>query len=256
MFPDQQNTYPGRKFIQALQVGLVIAIGAFSFMALTRPHEPEPDFTPMPTVAQVISTSVPDYTAAPVSTAYDLYEKGRAQDDMGNFDQAIDLYTQALELDSTMADAWLSRAVAYAESGTNARLSNSDFWHYVQNTETERLERDITLDQSLKLEMTQGRVYKLSVEVKSGDVLTISAKSVQNGEPGDTNVVDPLVLLFNPEDVLAQADDDTLRRDGSLINMNSRIEDYEVTEDGTYTILITHAGGGSVGTIDVKVSVR
>jgi hypothetical protein len=37
MFSDKQKNYPGRQFIQGLQVGLVIAIGAVGFVYLTRP---------------------------------------------------------------------------------------------------------------------------------------------------------------------------------------------------------------------------
>jgi hypothetical protein len=251
MFPDKQKTYPGRKFVQALQVGLVIAIGVFGVMSLV-PHTDSP--TPIPTsVPLVVPTlAVP---VVPDNGALDLYDEALAVHDQGDYAQAIDLYTQALELDPTIVNAWLGRGVAYEQSGTDVRLSRNDFWRYLQHLETERIERDIKANQPLALTMEEGRVFALSFEAKAGDVVNITANSLKEGEPEEPDVVDPLmVLLFDGAPM--QADDDTLRSDGTLINMNSHIDDYDVTRDGTYTILLSHAGGGSYGMVDVTLTVR
>jgi hypothetical protein len=262
MFPDENRTYPGRKFIQALQVCLVIAIAGFTLAALTRPQTTpdEDEFTPpVAVVVPTVDVYVPDVyvpTAAPASNAEALYEEAWVAQDEGNHAEAIDLYTQVLELDSTMANAWLGRAVAYAQLGDNDRLSRNDFWHYVQNMETERIERDITLNQSFELEMSEGRVYAITFKAKSGDQLDLAVSSVTSGEAGDVDVVDPLILLFDPNNTLLEADDDMLRTDGSVINMNSHISDYDVTRAGTYTLLVTHAGAGSYGSVRVSVNSR
>jgi tetratricopeptide (TPR) repeat protein len=252
MFPDENRTYPGRKFIQALQVCLVIAIGAFSLIALTRSPSPEP--APMPTPRPII---IEEATPAPSTSdrVEALYEQAWEAHDVKNYDEAIDLYTQVLELDSTIANAWLGRAVAYAQTGEGAR-SRNDFGRYVQNMETERLDREITADETLTLDMVEGRVYAVPITLKTGETLGVTAKSVEKGDAGDPEVVDPLVLVFDPMGNLVEADDDTLRANGSVINMDSQIKDYEVTRSGTYLLLITHAGGGSEGAMDVTANVR
>lgn len=261
MFPDNHKTYPGRKFIQVLQVTLVIAIGVFGIMGLTRPRAASPVATAEPPFIEAVPTNVPRLTEAvptdaPVNPALALYDQAAEAHDLYDYDEAIELYTQALELDPKMTNAWLGRAVAYEHTDADERLSDNDFWRYLSYRETERIEREIVINESLELEMTEGLVYALSFEVQSGDQLRVSAVSVENGEPGDEGVVDPLVLLFEPDGDLVQANDDTLRKDGTLINMNARIDDYRVMQDGTYTLLLSHAGGGSDGTIDVKVSLR
>lgn len=261
MFPDSENTYPGRKFIQALQVGLVAAIVVFSVMALSRPRSETPVETvvaptvaPFETAAPRPTTAAP--TALPDNSALRIYDRAAVEHDLKNYDEAIDLYTQALELDPTMTSGWLGRAVAYEQMGANARLSRNDFARYVQYMETDRVVRDITSGKSLELEMTEGLVYALSFDVQSGDKVEITADSTVNGEPGDEGVVDPLILLYDSEGTLVQANDDTLRSDGTLINMNSSIENYRGLHTGTYTLILTHAGGGSFGDIDLTVTVR
>ena len=261
MFPDNHKTYPGHKFIQVLQVTLVIAIGVFGIMGLTRPRSSSPAATAVPPISEAAPIDVPLLieaapTVGPDNLALTLYDQAAEAHDLDNYDQAIELYTQVLELDPRMTNAWLGRAVAYEHTDANERLSDNDFWRYLRSLETERIEREIVINESLELEMTEGRVYALSFEVQSGDQLRVAASSVENGEPGDEDVVDPLVLLFEPGGDLVQANDDTLRKDGSLINMNSRIDDYAVMQDGTYTLLLSHAGGGSAGMINMKVSVR
>lgn len=256
MFPDSENTYPGRKFIQALQVGLVAAIVVFSVMALSRPRSETPVETVVPPTIAIVATARPDNTAIPDNTALSLYDRAAMEHDLKNYDEAIDLYTQALELDPTMTSGWLGRAVAYEQMGANARLSRNDFARYVQYMETDRVVRDITSGKSLELEMTEGLVYALSFDVQSGDKVEITANSTVNGEPGDEGVVDPLILLYDSEGTLVQANDDTLRSDGTLINMNSSIENYRGLHTGTYTLILTHAGGGSFGDIDLTVTVR
>lgn len=258
---EEQKTYRGRKFVQLLQVVLVIAIGAFIFTSLTKPHSPAPVATTEPPVVQatlaptLAPIAVPT-TVAPADTALTLYARAHAEHERDNWNEAIDLYTQSLELDSTSANTWLSRAVAYAQAGTNETVSQNDFWRYLQLTETERIELKITPNESMELDMTEGRVYALSFEVQAGDVFDISANSSVSGDAGDTDVVDPLVLLFDPKDTLVDASDDRLRLNGSLVSMDSRINDYNATSKGTYTILLSHAGGGSEGKIDITVRIR
>jgi len=259
MFPDENRTYPGRKFIQAIQVCLVIAIAAFTLVALTRPRTTpdEDEFTPpVAVVVPTVDVYVPVPTVAPANSVDALYERAWVAHDEDNYAEAIDLYTQVLELDSTLANAWLGRAVAYAQLGDNDRLSRNDFWRYVQNMETEQINREITLNDSFEVPMVEGRIYAITFKAKSGDQLDIQARSVTSGEAGDTDVVDPLILLFDPNSTLLDTDDDMLRADGSVINMNSHISDYDVTRAGTYTLIVTHAGGGSEGSIRVSVNSR
>lgn len=246
----KRRTYPGRKFVQALQVGLVIAIGVVSLSILTQSHKP----TAEAVVVEAAATNAPVVTIS--NRAETLYEQALETHDESRYADAIELYTEAIELDPSMANAWLGRAVAYAQMGGHERASRNDFWHYVQSMEIERIEQSITVNNTVRVDMSEGTVFAFTFQAQSGNVLDIAAKSAVNGQAGESGVVDPLIILLDAEGNPLKASDDILRADGSLISMNSQIEDYRVQQDSSYTLLITHAGGGSYGSADVRVSVR
>jgi tetratricopeptide (TPR) repeat protein len=172
---------------------------------------------------------------------------------VNNYDEAIDLYTQVLELDPTLSSVWLSRAVSRELIDGESENSRQDFWQYLQLVQTETIERDIVVNEPLELKMVEGRVYALSFEAQSGDTLDVTAKNVRR-QGGPTVIFDSLVLLMLDETVL-RANDDTLASDGNL-SLDSYIDHYKVLRDGTYTILLGHAGRGSYGKVEVTVSVR
>ena len=246
MFPDENKTYPGRKFIQALQVGLVAAIGVFGMMALTGPRE-------IPPVQETLEPSIAETATAFSEETPSYYDRALEAQDEGSYDEAIDLYTQSLEVDTATSSTWLNRAVAYEQSGDEVR-SRNDFRRYIQFMKVEHIEREIKDDQTLTLDMIEGRVYVLSFEGKIGDRLNLTATGLIDEESGDE--VDPVMLLLDAEGLAVASNDDTLRSNGSLINMNSSISNYRTTQDGTYTLLVTHAGGGSEGKIDVTLDIR
>lgn len=253
MIPDNNKSYPGRKFVQALQVGLVIAIGIFAFSALTRPQPPisapitAPEVTPGPPLSPVDSIE---------AGAADFYERARQAHSQNDYQSAIDFYTQTLEHDSSLTDAWLGRGVAYEQSGADERLSRNDFLRYLNLVRDDQIEETFSPDAPLLLDMTEGRVYTITFEAAAGDLFTVTAQSEVRGEPGESGVVDPLLVLVDAQERALAANDDTLRTDGSLISMNARLTNVRIARAGLYTLLIGHAGGGSEGMMTVTMRLR
>ena len=68
--------------------------------------------------------------------------------------------------------------------------------------------------------------------------------------------MDKKVEYMGGQTIFLVANDDILRQDGSLISMNSDIEDFEVLQTGRYTLLISHAGGGANGMLRVNLDIQ
>ena len=81
---------------------------------------------------------------------------------------------------------------------------------------------------------------EIHFEGNEGDVVTMTASSTE---------ADPVIVLLGPDNQPLAGDDDS----GNSID--SLISEFELPEDGTYTLLVSHAGGGSYGSIRVSLSV-
>jgi hypothetical protein len=63
----------------------------------------------------------------------------------------------------------------------------------------------------------------------------------------DNSGVDPLIVILDAGGNALVGDDDG---GGSY---NSLIADFEIPQNGTYTLVVGHAGGGSEGTVQVNI---
>ncbi|MCU0512335.1 MAG: tetratricopeptide repeat protein [Anaerolineae bacterium] len=190
-----------------------------------------------------------------VLTAYDYFVMALNNQQNGEYWQAIEDYTRAIELDPTIAAAWLNRGVAYEQLGRTC-AARKDFWEWVSRNTIEFQQAFIETNSTITLEMAQGRSYVIPFTARAGDVIRLDATSLIAGEPGTPGVVDPLLLLLSPSGMPVAADDDTIQSDGSLINMNASLNDYMIMQDGTYTIVVTHAGGGASGAFNLSLNLR
>jgi hypothetical protein len=257
MFHNKRKTYQGRKIVQGLQAGLVIAIGLLGLGALDNAFR-QPKFVPVQTEVVVVQ----DYTSTnyvepqtPSYSAMDYFTMAYNAQASGDYSDAADYYSRSLELDSSNAAAWLNRGVAY-EQMIGGVAGKDDFWQYLQRNTSVTYMMELAKNQTTTLEMAEGRMYILTFYAEAGDIVNLSANSIVAGEPGEPGVADPLTVVLDAYQNPVIADDDTLRSNGTLINMDSQIDNYMVMRDGTYTVLLSHAGGGSYGMIDVTLSVR
>jgi tetratricopeptide (TPR) repeat protein len=264
MYHNKRKTYPGHKFVRAIQVIIIVAVAFFGLAALDEMYR-QRDVTPDPVtittyeVPQYTYTQPEVYTPETTYDAYDYFTMGLNHQDANEYKAAIEDYTNSIQLDPTLAASWLNRGVAFEQLGPNSGTSTraySDFWEWMSRNSTEIRTASLTTNSTSTLSMAEGRMYVIPFSVKAGQVINISATSTITGQPGEAGVADPLIVLLNNGDRPVAGDDDTLHADGTLINMDSSISDFMVMEDGIYSLVLSHAGGGSYGTVTVSLSVR
>jgi tetratricopeptide (TPR) repeat protein len=216
-------------------------------------------------------------TAEP-STAEQYYERGEANRRLRDFEAAIADYTQALELDPAYTDAliaraaayyaledfeaaiadytraierdpnnpplYLSRGSAYHELGDEANTAR-DFYQWLLLNEQRPIDHDaVTPGEPFTVQMQEGYVYRIPFEADAGQVVTVTANDA------DESGVDPLVVIVNEGGEALVGDDDG----GG--DYDSLVEDFAIPQGGTYTLVVGHAGGGSVGAVEVMIELN
>ena len=172
------------------------------------------------------------------ANTYQLY--GWALIEQAEYDQAIVQFDAALALAPEDRWSFLGRATAQAELGDNAP-SARDFESYIELTQAYLTDADpMKPGNSQTLEMSEGQVYAVPLNADAGTTLEIQA-TAQGFD------LDPLILLVGIDGVPLAGSDDIASG-----NLNAAIS-VVVPESGRYTLLVTHAGGGSYGTLDVEV---
>lgn len=163
-----------------------------------------------------------------------------------DWDSIINDLNNALELQSDMHDSYLARGIALQESGDTQR-AGVDFVRRMELLEINSF--DDTLDgynAPLTVEMQYGSVYRITFEGTAGDVITATARSA---DP-EVDFVDPLLALMAPDGSPIAGDDDF---GGGELELDSMIKAFELPDDGTYTLVVSHANGGYEGMIEVLV---
>ena len=163
---------------------------------------------------------------------------------MGEYDASISHISTAMQLDESYSLPYLSRGITYEEMG-QPEVSAADYYRYAMMNRSRTLfHAELEGDSNFELPMREGWVYSVPFDAKRGQRLDIAVDTV---EPG---FVDPLIILIGPEGQALIGDDDISRSE-----YDSVISGYEVAESGQYTLVISHAEGGSNGTLNVDIDV-
>ncbi|GAB5491121.1 MAG: hypothetical protein Phog2KO_13360 [Phototrophicaceae bacterium] len=149
----------------------------------------------------------------------------------GDADDAFDDYEAGLDADPNLHNIYLGRGILYREEG-DLQAAGEDFYNRITIHGDETVETDMEIGDTIEVEMAYRRVVEISFEGEEGQEITISADDF-----GDT-IVDPLITLLDPDGNPIAGDDDF----GGVLN--SLIDDFELPEDGTYTLMVSHAEGG------------
>lgn len=213
--------------------------------------------------------AIADFTAAidngytPLEQVYD--NRASAYALMGEYAKAVNDYTAAITRDPDVPSPYLGRGIAHSNLG-NRTAAASDYYRWITLSETSPLKDEMLIPGSpSELQMGEGWVYYLPFQADVGDNLTVTANdrmsalfAVLGGTPGVTTVpdggegfvqssipneVDPLMVVLDPDGNPLVGDDD------SGGNLNASIQDYRLPESGVYTLVLSHAGGGSEGFI-------
>jgi len=163
---------------------------------------------------------------------------------MGEYDASISHISTAMQLDESYSLPYLSRGITYEQMGERG-ASAADYYRYaMMNRNRSLFHAELEGDSSFELPMREGWVYSVPFDALRGQTLDIAVATV---EPG---FVDPLIILIGPEGEALIGDDDI-----SLNEYDSVISNYKVSKSGQYTLVISHAEGGSNGTLNVDIDV-
>ncbi|MCS6836393.1 MAG: tetratricopeptide repeat protein [Anaerolineae bacterium] len=185
-----------------------------------------------------------DSTTEPLRVLADAYyNRALARYTDGNLTAAIEDYGLALEIYPRMHDSYLGRGIANRENG-DLRQAGRDFLQRIEILESNTQRGTIQRGQPVTVPMAYGTVHRLTFEARGGDFVTISARDLED------TVVDPLIVILGPNGEAIAGDDDFGR---GLHNLDSLIEGLRLAQDGTYTIVVSHANGGFDGPIVVSL---
>lgn len=260
----QKKSYAGRWLVKTLEIALVAGLVFVVLGVLSdafAPVTPEED-TVHTLEYRMVDDNPRTFEVQPPQpqvttyTAEDYFYMALAHQQSSDYYEAIADYDRALKSDPNgeIAATWLNRGVAYEQLGNNDRAM-MDYYQWLRRDGIERnYAGDLTSGDQETVEMTPNALHIFTFRAEPGQDLTVAAESVVAG------MTDPIILVLDPKGNPVAGDDDILRQSGDLVSMDSLIDGETLTYDGsgcmgnTYTLLVSHAGGGSYG--DVQVSLN
>lgn len=162
--------------------------------------------------------------------------------DMGEVEKAIEDDDRVIELAPDFPSAYLNRGFHYYSEGDYDNAS-VDYLSWIELNNTESFDLDpIEKADTLELEMDEGWAYYVPFTAPEAGTLNVEVFS-----PG--GLVDPVVVVLDDQGEPIMVDDD-----GGM-GLSVLIEDYMLPYKGEYTLVISHAGGGSVGDIVADIEI-
>lgn len=168
------------------------------------------------------------------------------------YDLALQDYDLAIKIrPEPVPGDYLSRGITYSLSGDPANAA-ADFMTWADGVQKESDGNQVEPKGGTQLErgepaqilMGNGYVFRFQFDAQSGEHLTLSAVATQPNV-----VIDTLIIVLGPDGTpLYGQDDVAMNQDPRAI-----IDNFEVPEDGEYTLVVTHAGGPRVGEVTVLV---
>lgn len=255
-YHNKNKTYRGRRLVKVIEASLLLGILLFGLDALGSLFIA--DNAAVNNDAMVSDSSTyeihawpcaEDVYAAPTYTAEQYWDMAMDHHADGEYLEAVSDYNRVLDAYPTFGIGYLNRGVAYesanldtsAMADFNRYLSRVDAYYRIQYVDHSQISHDMTL------EMREGLVYEIPFLAAAGQIIDIRVESASNV------VVDPIFTLVDSRGQVIAANDDIRRQDGSLISMNSRLDNFEFAANGQYTLRVSHAGGGSNGLVTVTM---
>lgn len=250
-----RTTYPGRGVVRAIEAMLIMAIVVVVAGALMDRLSPNDRMAHRSSnVPLMIPNMAPPAGVVARADAIDFFNAGLAYKYNGDYEAAIQSYTRALEMDPSLIVSYLNRGVMHEISGDPWR-ARQDFWDFVSRNSYQTIVLDdAPIGETFEVQMIEGRMIQIPIYLEPGQTISVQVESVV---PDQT---DPLTLLLDSQQRPVQANDD-IRIDGRLDSWNSSMR-YMASFDGScagkgnvgfYTLVISHAGGGSNGPMNVTI---
>jgi hypothetical protein len=264
----QKKSYPGRWLVKTVEVMLVAGLVFFGLTALMSvfvPVTPEQGTVRTleyrmvddnPRTFEVGSSQTQANVPQVTYDAVDYFRMGLAHQMRDDYYEAITDYTRAIEIDSSIAASYLNRGVAY-ESMNNMASAAQDYkeWITREGINPTYIREALVDGDTSRVNMSEGSVFIYRFQAEPGQRLTVSAESVVEG------LTDPIVVVLDAYGNPVAADDDIRRASGELVSMDSLIDGAQLSHrggcmDGSYMLLVSHAGGGSTGAVDITLDLE
>jgi tetratricopeptide (TPR) repeat protein len=168
------------------------------------------------------------------------YNHGLAQYELGSYEESVEDFDAAIQANPEDALSYLARAGTLDILEPENALRDYIRWIELieESSESETVEAPV---EDLALTMTEGQVYRYDFRGASGQNLSAAARVSDDSE------LDPLLVLLDPSGQPIEADDD------SGVNLDAVIPTFTLPETGLYTLVISHAGGGTDGTLSLSL---
>ncbi|QPC84313.1 hypothetical protein G4Y79_08050 [Phototrophicus methaneseepsis] len=248
-----QNSYPGRGVVLAIQAILILGIAYFGIEALANIFD---KMAPSPYNANSVvvypsnasSSTAWDVDRSTMNAEYASYYSHLGHQYLyitGEPAQALVQFNKAQSFAPNDPNADLAIGVAYEHMDMPSRAA-AEFLDYLRMNEDYYVPQAWYDEVRQTVQMYEGRIFAYDVDATAGDTLSVRAQSVEYNE------VDPLIVILDPYGNPLTGRDDVL--DGrQVLSMDAFINEYSLPISGDYTVLVSHAGGGSIGMVDVTV---
>lgn len=173
--------------------------------------------------------------------AYAFYNRALIHFNDGDLTAAFRDSSSAAEYYPDMHDIYLLRGTIHRLQG-DQQQSGADQYRRITLLENKQQQR-VILENRSTLAMDYGVVGVLEMTCEVGDNAVVSARDLEGSS------VDPLIAILDPSGEPIAGDDDS---GGGTFDLDSLIDDLPITQDGAYTIFISHANGGYTGAVFVE----
>lgn len=170
---------------------------------------------------------------------YAYWERAVAYAENGDFERAEADADRAERMDGTHVNNFIVRGTIAALAGDQAE-AGAQFALLLAAWEVSHVESgELVEGTPVTVMMSEGRVVEIAMEGAAGETVMVRATSSQ---------ADPVIVLLDANGTALAGDDDSYTGLGSVITVT-------LPDDGTYTLLVSHAGGGSYGNVNVSVEI-
>ncbi len=163
---------------------------------------------------------------------------------LGDYSGALEAHNQAKDLNFSYDLAYLSSGITN-ELLDNDRTAATNYMEWIDRNRTHTLTHVDVLQpgETLNLNMHTGWVHEITFDAHRGQKVSLRVK-----DTGVSGFVDPLIVLLDPDGNPVIGSDDV-----TLSNYNSLLNAMHITMDGEYTLVVSHAAGGSNGELKVDM---
>ena len=190
--------------------------------------------------------AVQDYTTALELDPGDLGALNNrcwAYSEIGEYEQALADCNQLMEQASEADYPYLNRGIVHEKMGDmQAALQDYTQW-IVRRGRQSMTHENLDWMGSIDVPMGDGYVYFFPFTASAGQDITVTATSIQRDVDAD-----PLLVILGPNGRALTANDDTGEWWDSYVG-------FRAPASGQYAAVLTHAGGSTVGQVEVALDI-